>query len=118
VTRDETRFLLGRIGAAYGRRPPTANVLDEWERALRRYPATEAHATLDQLIDSGDPGPSLPQFLAHLRARHPNVEGPRVVPNPPDDGPPGTGPTQRGKDLIEWVRSRLDHPTANEPPPR
>lgn len=112
MTRDEVRFLLGRFGAAYGRRPPTAAVVDEWERALRRYPAVDAHATLDRLIDQGDPGPSLPAFVAQVRALHPT--GPRVVPDPVAPLELWGGPTQRGRDLVAKAKSILRHPSTQE----
>lgn len=110
MTRDEVRFLLGRVGAAYGRKPPTADVLDEWDRALRPFTATDAHAALDALIDSGAPSPNLATFVAHVRARQPPI---RVVPDPP----PGSlwdGPTQRGRDLIDKAKSVLHHPSTQE----
>lgn len=110
MTRDETRFLLGRIGAAYGRAKPSAAALDEWARALARYPPGEAHATLDALIDRGDPGPSLPSFVAHLRARHPT--GPRAVPDPPAEL--WAGPTPRGRDLVAKAKAILRHPSTKD----
>lgn len=113
MTRDEVRFLLGRLGAAYGRRPPTPEVVDEWERALRRYPAADAHATLDRLVDDGDPGPNLATFVGRVRALHPPPAPPRVVPDPVVVELWG-GPTRRGRELVAKAKAVLRHPSTRD----
>jgi hypothetical protein len=112
MTRDEVRFLLGRLGAAYDRRPPTPDAVDEWERALRPYTATDAHAALDRLIDTGQPSPKLATFVAHVRAQLPPEPLQLFAAPPPAPWP---GPTQRGRDLIAHAKAVLRHPSTQEP---
>lgn len=110
MTRDEVRFLLARLGAAYGRRPVGPDVAAEWERALRRYPAGDAHQALNRLIDEGEPGPSLPGFVAHVRALQPPRSAPSADRLPDPDastGPPYAGPTESGRRLARIARERL-----------
>ena len=118
MTPPEVRALLDRLSAAYGRRPPSRAAVAEWERALRATPGSDAHATLDRLIDQGEAGPSLPGFLAHVRAMHPPMPTTVVVPDPDDSGPPGTGATERGRRLAAIARERLAAADRWTPPPR
>lgn len=117
MTADEVRFLLARFGAAYGRRRPGPDVIDEWERALRRYPASDAHRALDRLIDDGQPGPNLATFVAHVRAQQPPEPAapsrppPRLL-DPLDEPEPDLdalwqGPTDQGRALIADAWRRL-----------
>lgn len=111
MTRDEVRFLLGRVRAAYELKPPTAEVVDEWDRALRPYFAADGHAALDQLIGSGARPPNLATFVAHVKARQPPPV--RVLPDPPPDSL-FAGPTQRGRELIAKAKCVLRHPSTQE----
>lgn len=104
MTRAEVRFLLARVAAAYGRRPPEAHVVDEWHRALGRHPAAHVYAALDVWIAEGRPGPNVAQLVATVR--DPGPPQPRAVPDPL----PWGGPTARGRELIAKARSALRRP--------
>jgi hypothetical protein len=71
MLRTEVERLLGRISAAYGRRPATESQVAEWHRHLATHDAQRIILALDQHIAGGGPGPSVADLLAH-------VPGPRV----------------------------------------
>jgi hypothetical protein len=121
VTRDEVQFLLHRVRAAWEMRPPTPEVLDEWDRALRSYPASDGHGALDRLIaNETTRAPNLSTFVGHVKAMRPPTpsvvvfRGPDADPDEPDPDPPYDGPTPRGRNLALFARMILAHPPIEE----
>jgi hypothetical protein len=107
VTRDETEFLLARLSAAYGRRPATQHVVDEWHRALETLPVAACHRALDQLIADGNPGPNVAQLAAKARALN-NTSGGYA---PPD----WHGPNDAGRQAIAKAKQALADARRNSP---
>jgi hypothetical protein len=113
VTRDEVRFVLARVGSAWGRKPATSAVLDEWCRALAGFDVAVGHAAVDRLVTQGAPGPNLAQFVAVVRA---------MAPHRDDEPEPvvWTGPTERGRQLAAdavakaWEGAGRRHPSSSQ----
>ena len=68
---EQTRRLLERISAAYGRKPHTPVTIDEWQRAMTDTNVHDANAALDRWIREKKPGPCLAEILAYLPRKIP-----------------------------------------------